>query len=642
MRRGFRQTCVGWAQWRLALLALASVTATRAADFTYTANPGTPPTVTITGYSGSGAVVVVPATLGGKAVTAIGDRAFYYRTALTRVTLPGSVTSIGERAFYYCSGLTSMTIPNGVTSIGGRAFYHCSGLTSVMVGSGVTSIGAYAFGFCSGLTEAYFQGDAPSLGANAFEGSDEVIVYRPPAGAGWGATYGGRPTELWASPTVGGISPSHGLSAGGSRVAIAGTNLTAATAVRFGTVAAASFTVSSATQIVATSPPGIAGETVDVSVTTPGGSTANTAADDFTYNAIVVSEVSSPTPNGTYGPGAVIVIRLGFSEKVIVTGAPQLTLETGANDAVATYTGGSGSVALTFAYTVAVGELSADLDCAGTDALALQGGSIVNVGGHPAELTLPRPGGAHSLARNQALVVAPVGAPNGPFEARLQAADVAAGRGLWDLSGAYLLTVGAHELALDLVHDSRGKLTGVATLQVNTGKARVPVSMPVKGRARGSSGDLVVTLSLRGTDAAHTLSTVLILDLALNATTCRLGGQAAGSLTVGGASTAIAESVVLALPPPMDGTWSLVFELQPGARGIGGRARLALANGVVHDLAIQGRAAGAAAMLDLRGLPADPAAAAVHFRTTIATLGGALIGLGEFSGQAYGQALVWP
>ncbi len=43
-----------------------------------------------------------------------------------------SVTSIGDRAFYYCSGLTSVTIPNGVTSIGGSAFYGCNGLTSVV------------------------------------------------------------------------------------------------------------------------------------------------------------------------------------------------------------------------------------------------------------------------------------------------------------------------------------------------------------------------------------------------------------------------------------------------------------------------------------------------------------------------------
>ena len=43
-----------------------------------------------------------------------------------------SVTSIGDRAFYYCSSLTSVTIPNGVTSIGGSAFYGCNGLTSIV------------------------------------------------------------------------------------------------------------------------------------------------------------------------------------------------------------------------------------------------------------------------------------------------------------------------------------------------------------------------------------------------------------------------------------------------------------------------------------------------------------------------------
>ena len=43
-----------------------------------------------------------------------------------------NVTSIGDRAFYYCSGLTSVTIPNSVTSIGEGAFYECSGLTSIV------------------------------------------------------------------------------------------------------------------------------------------------------------------------------------------------------------------------------------------------------------------------------------------------------------------------------------------------------------------------------------------------------------------------------------------------------------------------------------------------------------------------------
>ena len=65
---------------------------------------------------------------------------------------------------------------------------------------------------------------------------------------------------------------------------ITGTDLTDATAVTFGGVAATSFTFNLDTQITAVAPPGTAGP-VDVLVTTPGGTSANTAADDYTYVA---------------------------------------------------------------------------------------------------------------------------------------------------------------------------------------------------------------------------------------------------------------------------------------------------------------------------------------------------------------------
>ena len=49
----------------------------------------------------------IPATLGGKPVTSIGEYAFYDCIGLKSVTIPDSVTSIGDYAFCYCSGLTS-------------------------------------------------------------------------------------------------------------------------------------------------------------------------------------------------------------------------------------------------------------------------------------------------------------------------------------------------------------------------------------------------------------------------------------------------------------------------------------------------------------------------------------------------------
>ena len=73
-------------------------------------------TVEITGYTGSDTEIVIPSEIEGKAVTSIGETAFYYCKGLTRVTIPDSVTSIGEAAFYYCKGLTSITIPDSVTS----------------------------------------------------------------------------------------------------------------------------------------------------------------------------------------------------------------------------------------------------------------------------------------------------------------------------------------------------------------------------------------------------------------------------------------------------------------------------------------------------------------------------------------------
>ena len=118
-----------------------------------------------------------------------------------------------------------------------------------------------------------------------------------------------------------------------------------------------------------------------------------------------VTNVSSSTPNGTYNAGQVISIQVSFSEAVIVTGTPQLTLETGASDAVVGYTSGSGTSTLTFTYTVASGHNSADLDYTSSGALALNGGTIRDAASNSATLTLPIPGAAGSLSANESLVI---------------------------------------------------------------------------------------------------------------------------------------------------------------------------------------------------------------------------------------------
>lgn len=87
-----------------------------------------------------------------------------------------------------------------------------------------------------------------------------------------------------SGPSVTSISPSSGTTAGGTQVTITGTDLAGATAVYFGANPATIYS-DSLTQIVVINPAGSVG-TVDVTVTTPSGTSAKTSADHFTYVAV--------------------------------------------------------------------------------------------------------------------------------------------------------------------------------------------------------------------------------------------------------------------------------------------------------------------------------------------------------------------
>ncbi|MEI6232080.1 MAG: MBG domain-containing protein [Planctomycetota bacterium] len=78
--------------------------------------------------------------------------------------------------------------------------------------------------------------------------------------------------------------------------------------------------------------------------------------------APTVTNITSPAVNGTYSAGQIIPVTVTFNETVTVVGTPQLTLETGATDAVVNYSSGSGTDTLTFNYTVTQGDSSSDLD----------------------------------------------------------------------------------------------------------------------------------------------------------------------------------------------------------------------------------------------------------------------------------------
>ena len=92
---------------------------------------------------------------------------------------------------------------------------------------------------------------------------------------------------------------------------ITGTGFTGATAVDFGTNAATGVVVNSDTSISATSPAGSG--TVDVTVTAPGGTSATSSADDFTYIAVPTVTDIAPSAGPLAGGTSVTITGTGLT-----------------------------------------------------------------------------------------------------------------------------------------------------------------------------------------------------------------------------------------------------------------------------------------------------------------------------------------
>ncbi len=121
-----------------------------------------------------------------------------------------------------------------------------------------------------------------------------------------------------------------------------------------------------------------------------------------------VVSVTSTTPNGAYKNGQNINVQVVFSENVdVVVGGGAiyfaLAVPTSWN---ATCSASSGTNTMNCTYSVFGSHSTADLDYLNTTALSLIGGATVkDAAGNNANLTLPAPGGAGSLASNKNIVI---------------------------------------------------------------------------------------------------------------------------------------------------------------------------------------------------------------------------------------------
>ncbi len=118
-------------------------------------------------------------------------------------------------------------------------------------------------------------------------------------------------------------------------------------------------------------------------------------------SSIVASGTGISNGNGDLDAGHVVTLTLTMSETVIVAnGTPTLTLNDGGT---ATYTGGSGSNALTFSYTVVAGQNTPDL---AVNSINLNGATITDQLGNSATLS-----GISSLSGTLQIDTTPPAAP---------------------------------------------------------------------------------------------------------------------------------------------------------------------------------------------------------------------------------------
>jgi LPXTG-motif cell wall-anchored protein len=173
-------------------------------------------------------------------------------------------------------------------------------------------------------------------------------------------------------------------------VVITGTDFNGATSVLFGATAAAAFTVDSNTQITATSPAHALG-LVDITVTTPSGTSAVVAADNFTFvapemdvtngaTAVADAGANDPLGNVPFGLAQTVTYTITNSGTagLNLTGTPDLVVVTaGTNVTSATVTtvpasstvAVAGTVTFTITYTVtAAGAFDLAVSIANDDA----------------------------------------------------------------------------------------------------------------------------------------------------------------------------------------------------------------------------------------------------------------------------------
>ena len=412
----------------------------------------------------------------------------------------------------------------------------------------VTESGAPVSGVTIPLT---LNGGGTLSGGSAFTLPSGVATYTltvtgtpPLSGLSLTATLPSPPTLTATSsgfalsapaPTVTTISPSSDFTTGGTTVTITGTNFTGATAVDFGSTLATNVTVTNSTTITATSPAGVVG-TVDVTVTTPGGTSATTSADQFTYIAPTATSLTpTVTPSSTF----------------VYSQQPSISVALAPSNAAG----------------INVSDFTATLDSSTTLTVTAGTGNNFNIALPATPLTV----GAHSIAINfigatgyaasSATIALTVTTPNLVVTTNQDDAGTASnctaqttpGTGTdtsCSLRDALLLAAGAGSgnITFDSTAFAASNTASQNTITLSNGTLNIPANTSITGATSGSGATLTNLVTVAGVGSSSNFSVFTVgsgvagaainnLTIADGYTSGSGGGiKSSGSLTVSGST----------------------------------------------------------------------------------------------------------
>ena len=137
----------------------------------------------VIGYEDGISSLVIPESIDGVPVVAIGERAFRDCSTLNGdVVLPKSIVAIEKEAFMNADGLNGrIYFPQSLKVISDRAFYGCQSLQGdLIIPDSVETIGDEAFSHCTGIGSAVYGGRGlKSVGRDIFTYSGVTKCHLP-------------------------------------------------------------------------------------------------------------------------------------------------------------------------------------------------------------------------------------------------------------------------------------------------------------------------------------------------------------------------------------------------------------------------------------------------------------------------------